>query len=64
LFIGHGSDFDENDSSLNARIEALTLTQPELNEITIDHATVYINEKAISKCEQFGFPKKMVRQQV
>ena len=61
LFIGHGSDGDSGDSSINARIDALTLTQDQLSEITIDHATVYINEKAISKLETFGFPKKLLR---
>ena len=61
LFIGHGSDADENDSSLNARVDSLTLTQSQVNEITVDHATVYINEKAITKLEAFGFPKKLVR---
>ena len=61
MFIGHGSDGDSGDSSINARIDALTLTQTQLNEITIDHATVYINEKAITKLETFGFPKKLAR---
>ena len=42
----------------------MTLTQHQVNEITVDHATVYINEKAISKLESYGFPKKIVRAQV
>ena len=61
LFIGHGSDANQDDSSVNARIEALTLTQTQLSEITIDHATEYISEKAIQICEHFGFPKKLIR---
>ena len=64
LFIGHGADLSEDnddDSVLQARVEALTLTQSQLNEITIDHATVYINEKAIAKLETYGFPKKLAR---
>ena len=54
LFAGHSRDHDTE----------LTLTQNQLNEITIDHATVYINEEAIAKLETFGFPKKLVRAQV
>ena len=65
LFVGHGaSESDSGDNSLYARVDGLSLTQAHLNEITIDHATVYINEKAISVCESFGFPKKLVRAQV
>ena len=54
LFPGHCS---ENDTEL-------TLTQNQLNEITIDHATMYINECVITKLEAFGFPKNLVRAQV
>ena len=46
LFLGHETNTDTGQNE-GRSTRSLTLTQSDIDEIMIDHATVFINEKAV-----------------
>ena len=57
IFVDYGNEEQKNS-------DELVISQEDLNEIRLDHATMSINEEVIGKLESFGFPTQTTRQQI